>query len=343
MEYHFKNWKKELMGPEVKALAVLSFPAVRLLGITVNDLISDSRVQAKAMSMIGNRLPGQAALVSMMDLSLEAGAFGAQIEYSAHEVPTVRGRLIHNKEEAAALKVPAVWDGRCKIYIDAIAELMKTQPDRPVFAGVIGPFSLAGRLMDVSEIMIQCMMDPEYVQIVLRKATDFLKAYIGAYKAVGANGVIMAEPLAGLMSPAWLKEFSSDYIREITDELQEDSFSVIYHNCGPNTTLSVEEILSANCAAYHFGNAIPLKEILEKVGSGSIVMGNIDPVKYFKDGTKEEMAEAVRHLCSECAEYPNFVISSGCDIPPMANWENIDQFFASVKEYNEKKRGQGND
>lgn len=37
-----------------------------------------------------------------------------------------------------------------------------------------------------------------------------------------------------------------------------------------------------------------------------------------------------------CAEFPNFVISSGCDIPPASPWENIDAFFEAVEEfYNE--------
>ena len=42
--------------------------------------------------------------------------------------------------------------------------------DRPVLAGCIGPFSLAGRLMDVSEIMILCYEEPELVHAVLGKA-----------------------------------------------------------------------------------------------------------------------------------------------------------------------------
>ncbi len=29
--------------------------------------------------------------------------------------------------------------------------------------------------------------------------------------------------------------------------------------------------------------------------------------------------------------YPNFLISSGCDIPPITPWENIDAFFAAVQ------------
>ena len=35
----------------------------------------------------------------------------------------------------------------------------------------------------------------------------------------------------------------------------------------------------------------------------------------------------------ECCVYPNFAISSGCDIPPASKWENIDAFFAAVDEF----------
>ena len=34
-----------------------------------------------------------------------------------------------------------------------------------------------------------------------------------------------------------------------------------------------------------------------------------------------------------CCKYDNFVISSGCDIPPMSKWENIDAFFDAAAEF----------
>ena len=34
----------------------------------------------------------------------------------------------------------------------------------------------------------------------------------------------------------------------------------------------------------------------------------------------------------------NFVISSGCDIPPLSKWENIDAYFAAIEEYYDKER-----
>lgn len=336
MNFSFREWKKELMQDEVKGMLVLSFPCVQLMDISVKELLESASMQAKGMLKVAQELPKQSALVSMMDLSLEAHAFGSNVEVYDDEVPAVIGSIVNSMEDAEALKIPELSDGRCQIYIDAIGEVMKTNPDRPVFAGVIGPYSLAGRLMDVTEIMIQCMMDPDYVKLVLRKATDFLKKYIKAYKEVGANGVVMAEPLAGLLSPDMLEEFSSVYIKEIVDELQDDSFAIIYHNCGPSVVSCVDEILETGCSAYHFGNAITLKDILEKVDHDTLVMGNLDPVAYFRNGSVENMDQGVKALMEECGSYKNFVISSGCDIPPMSKWDNIRQFFTSVEKYNHK-------
>ena len=49
-------------------------------------------------------------------------------------------------------------------------------------------------------------------------------------------------------------------------------------------------------------------------------------------GTPESMTEAVHTLMERCKAYPNFVLSSGCDIPPDAKWNNIRAFFAAAAE-----------
>ena len=35
----------------------------------------------------------------------------------------------------------------------------------------------------------------------------------------------------------------------------------------------------------------------------------------------------------KCCKYKNYVVSTGCDIPPMSSWENIKAFFEAVDEY----------
>ncbi len=337
MKRDMKAWLSDMLHAETKkAMPVLSFPGASLLGIDVKELIFSSDNQAKAMAAVAQRVDS-AASVSLMDLSVEAECFGAPIHISEDEVPTVTGCVVSSPEEADALKVPHVGAGRTDIYIDAIRKAAELIQDRPVFAGVIGPFSLAGRLVDVTEAMIYCYEEPEMMHTVLSKATDFLIEYIKAYKEAGANGVVMAEPLAGLLSPDLAEEFSSRYVKKINEAVKSDDFLVIYHNCGNTTILTIDSILSTGSDAYHFGNAIDMAEMMKHIPADTIAMGNVDPAGVLRNGTPETVKQATKDIMGACCGYGNFVISSGCDIPPATPWKNIDAFFEAVNEFYQGK------
>jgi len=334
MKRDMNKWLEDQKAAKVKKpLPILSFPSIQLLGITVKDLISNSDNQAKGMKMIADKTDSAAA-VSLMDLSLEAECFGSEIRVSDDEVPTVVGSIVTDLDSAKALKVPRAGQaGRTPIYIESAGKAAKTITDRPVFAGVIGPFSLAGRLVGVSEAMIYCYEDPEMMHTVLSKTTEFLTAYIGEYKKTGVNGIIMAEPVTGLLSPALAAEFSSPYVRKITDAVRSEDFIIIYHNCGNATIKMIDSILETGANAFHFGNVIDMAEMMTHIPKDTIALGNIDPAGQFRNGTPESIRKATLELLSKCSVYPNFVISSGCDIPPLAKWENIEAFFAAVREF----------
>ncbi len=329
-----KTWIEELFSAELKKpLPILSFPSVSLLGISVKELISSSELQAKGMKAVADATDASAA-VSFMDLSVEAEAFGATICVSDDEVPTVKGRLVSDEDEAEALEIPEVGSARTGIYIDAVKKAVEMIKDRPVLAGMIGPFSLAARLLDVTEIMMDCYDDPDMVHVVLDKVTTFLIEYAKAYKATGAGGIMMAEPVSGLLSPTLEEEFSSPYVKRIVDAVQDESFSVIYHNCGDNVPKMLDSILSTGAAAYHFGNSVDMEsDIIAQVPESIFVMGNVDPAGILRMGTPEKVREATLALLGKCSKYPNFLLSSGCDIPPMTPWENIKAFFAAFEEY----------
>ena len=325
MKRDMRNWVSQMIqSPAKKPLPLLSFPCVQLMGISVRELIGSSQLQAKGMEKVASRVDSSAA-VSLMDLSLEAEAFGAAIHVSDGEVPTVVGALVTEPEEAEALAVPPVGAGRTGIYLDAIRKAGIT--DRPVLAGMIGPFSLAGRLLDVSEAMILCYEEPEMVHTVLEKATAFLISYCRAYREAGANGVVMAEPLAGLLSPKLAREFSHPYVKQIIEAVQTDDFAVIYHNCGDNAALMAKDIYRLGAMGYHFGDAIELAEVLPLAPADALVMGNISPAAQLLGGSPESVTAAVKALREKCGKYANFILSSGCDVPPMTPWENIDAFF----------------
>ena len=328
---YMKKWVMSLAESK-KPLPILSFPSAKLLGVTVYQLTHDAKTQASGIIRVASETDSAAA-VTMMDLSVEAEAFGCEIKADENEVPTVLGALITDEDEARALAVPEMGTARTGMFVEAAKLAKEAINDRPVLAGMIGPFSLAGRLMDVSEALVNCIAEPDFVHIALDKALEFLVSYAKAYKEAGLDGIVLAEPLSGLLSPDLEEEFSAPYVKKLIELVQDDDFIVIYHNCGPNVPLMTESLVSNGAAAYHFGDAVDLKEMLEKMPENIPVCGNISPSEQFLNGTPDSMKSAVTQLLEKCSVHRNFVLSSGCDIPPASSWENINAFFEASKDF----------
>ena len=335
MKTDMKKWMQDCINaPTKKALPILSFPGIQLTGHTVDEIVRSGHLQAVCMEAIARKFDTAAAF-SLMDLSVEAEAFGSPIHYSGDEVPTVTAALIHDEEEAEALQIPDVGAGRTGECVSGIREVSSLITDRPVLAGIIGPYSLAGRLLDMTEIMILCYEEPEMVETVLDKATEFLVKYAQAFKDAGANGIAIAEPAAGLLSPGLIEAFSTPYVKRICEAVEDDSFMVLYHNCG-NVIPLLENIKEIGAGGYSFGNAVDLEETLKVIPEDNIVIGNIDPAGIIRNGTPEQIRKETLSLMERCCKYPNFVIASGCDIPPMTPLENIEAFFQAVEEFYHK-------
>ena len=322
-------WDAAKVGSK-KAMPILSFPAAQKMGVSVETLVKSSELQSQAMQIVA-RDTATIAAVSLMDLSVEAEAFGAQVRFTKDEVPAITGQLVSDEDEANDLAVPELSAGRAMLCVEAVRAAKQTITDKPVIAGMIGPYSLAGRLMDVTEIMYLCFDEPETVHTVLDKATQYLIRYGQAMKDAGADGIMMAEPLAGILSPDMAVEFSMPYVKRIIDALQDEEFAVLYHNCGNSVPQMLEGIYALGAAASHFGNAIDMEAVMKVTPADILVMGNIDPAGQFASGTVESITAATRDLLDKCGSYPNFVPSSGCDIPAHAKWENIDAFFKAVE------------
>ena len=208
--------------------------------------------------------------------------------------------------------------------------------DRPILAGCIGPFTLAGRLYDISEIMVGIYLEPDAIKMLLDKCTQFLVAYVEEMKKLGAAGIFMAEPAAGLLSDEDCRTFSSEYVKRIVDVLQDDTFAVILHNCG-NTGQCTRAMVDSRAAALHFGNVIDMKGVMAECPSDILVMGNIDPVSIMKQATPEKVKETTLELLKDMKGYSNFALSTGCDVPPECPVGNIEAYFEAQHEYNQSK------
>lgn len=333
MKINMKQWVADIIHQkEVTAMPVMTHPGIELNGNTVREAVCNGKVHAEAVIKLTQAYQSAAAC-TIMDLTTEAESFGAEIAFGDEAVPAVVGHMLTDVKSINDLQVPSLSSGRIPQYLKANLLAARAIQDRPVFAGCIGPFSLAGRLYDMSEIMVLIYEHPDAAHTLLAKCTQFIEKYCEALKQTGVNGVLMAEPAAGLMSNDDCKTFSSAYVKYIVNKVQDDNFIVVLHNCG-NQGHCTEAMVETGAAAYHFGNKCQMEEVIKEVPPTALAMGNLDPVSLFKDGTPEQMRKATLDLLEKTRQYPNFVLSSGCDTPPHTPIENVNEFFKALDDWN---------
>jgi uroporphyrinogen decarboxylase len=333
---NINNWVSQQINNKKRiAIPIMTHPGIEMIGKKVKDAVQNGEVHALAIKKL-NKVYPVAAKTVIMDLTLEAEAFGCQIEFQENDMPHILGRLVSNAVEIENLKVPELSAGRVSQYLKANRLTVESTKDKPVFAGVIGPFSLAGRLFDMSEIMVACYMEPEAITCLLEKCTEFILKYCQELKNIGCSGVVIAEPAAGLLSNEDCQYFSSEYVKKIVDSVQDDTFLVILHNCG-NQGHCTEAMLNSGANAYHFGNAIDMVETLKFCPKDKLIMGNIDPVGVMKMRSAREVKAFTSDLLNRTSGFDNFVLSTGCDLPPHVPTENISAFFEALDDYNKVK------
>lgn len=332
MKTNMKDWMQSVLdNKDTIAVPIMTHSGIEMIGKKVVDAVTDGRVHYEAVKVLSEKYPSAASTV-IMDLTVEAEAFGSIVDFPENEVPNVIGRLVIDRESIEQLQIPDLTQGRIPQYLLA-NKLAAENIDKPVFSGCIGPFSLAGRLFDMSEIMMEIYINPDVTHLLLQKCTELILSYCQALKEQGTQGVVIAEPAAGLLSNDACRDFSSVYVKRIVEAVQDEQFLVVLHNCG-NTGHCTEAMVYTGAAGYHFGNKIDMKEALDACPPDVLVMGNLDPVSIFKMASEEEVYIATLDLLDRIGSYKNFILSSGCDTPPHVPFGNIEAFYNALQNYN---------
>lgn len=320
-----------LNSTERVAMPIGVYAGLEITGASVKDAVVNPQDQLDAVLALHERFHTQVMLTAM-DLSAEAEAFGCQIRMSDDEIPTVIGRKVTTDVEISKLPIPSAGDGRTTVHLQTAEKIVSLSKGVPVLGGTIGPFSLAGRLFGVSEAMELSLIDPDLLDVLLQKVTRFLTEYILAFRATGVDGVIMAEPAAGLLSPRGLSRFSSTYIKQIIEQTCSEDFTVLLHNCGAKL-VHLPKILESGAEIFHFGAPMDIGLAIQQVDCEVILGGNLDPTSIFYSGNADEVTAQTKALMQLTQGYKNFIASSGCDIPPHTPVENLDAFYQTVREY----------
>ena len=331
METRFAKFIREHRGR--LAMPLCTYSGLEITGESVEDLVSVPGSQFKAIMALNDRYRTP-VLITAIDTTVEAEAYGCEVKIPASEEPSVVGRLVTGSTDLAALADPVPGDARTRVPLETAWRLTAEVGEAvPVLGAMVGPFALASRLFGRAEAVAATSTEPETIEALLDIVTGFLCRYALEFRETGAWGILVAEAAAGDLSPESVARFSSPFVKRIVKAVETPDFAVILHG-GRASAGHLGPLLEAGASFFHLGPAADMAAALALVAPEIVLAGNLDPAQVFQRGTAQAAGEATRALLESTRPYQNFVISSGGDIPSGSPLANLNAFFRAVAEFN---------
>jgi uroporphyrinogen decarboxylase len=309
--------------PEDRTLVIplLGAPGVQLSDTTLRENLTDWEVQFNTIRLMVEKFQPD-GIFPFMDLTVEAEALGLEIYFPEFENPSVKNHSIKTEVDLKALRSRYKGiSGRMPVFIKAVENIAK---NFHIIKGAyaIGPFTLAGELMGVSELCMNVILNPGLAHNFIEFSTYVIKDYVKALLDAGAETVAILEPSAVMLSPDQFAEFSGRYFSYLAEELKAP---LILHICG-NSTHLLKKMSNTGAAGLSLDSPVNLREASKIVPGNVALIGNLDPVRIFLQSTPEQVAKATMDLLGQMEGIKNFILSSGCDLPIGTPLQNIEVF-----------------
>jgi uroporphyrinogen decarboxylase len=331
METRFAKFVREFPGR--LAMPLCTYSGLEITGESIEDMVSVPGSQFKAIMALADRYRTP-VLMTAIDTTVEAEAYGCEIKISARVAPSVVGRLVTSVNDVGTLADPVPGDARTRVPLETAWRLTAEVGESvPVIGAMLGPFALATRLFGLNEALAATSTEPETVEALLDIVTGFLCRYALEFRETGAWGIFVAEAAAGKLPPQGLARFSAPFVKRIVKAVETTDFAVIVHNCHASSE-HLDAMLESGAGLYHVGPGLDVVGALARVSPEIVLSGNIDATAIFEKGQAQTAGEATRALLEATRPHKNFVISSGCDIPPGSPLANLNAFFRAVADFN---------
>ena len=95
-----------------------------------------------------------------------------------------------------------------------------------------------------------------------------------------------------------------------------------------------DAMVRSGAAGLHFGNKIDMTDALSNCPENLLVMGNLDHVELFKHSSADKVYTKTMDLLEKNNSLKNFVLSTGCDVPPHVPFKNIEAFYQALDDFN---------
>jgi [methyl-Co(III) methanol-specific corrinoid protein]:coenzyme M methyltransferase len=267
------------------------------------------------------------------DVGIEAEVLGSKVNYYPHSkdilYPTISQ---HPAEKVEDLEIRAPSDltkaGRIPLVLQALRFLKEEVGDQVAIGSwVLGPYTLAGQLVDLSNLAKAAFKKKELVSKVLDKLADVLIEVIRLYKTAGADYITVREMGAGpdILSPRIFESLVQPHLKRIFADIESPK---ILHICG-DTNEIVEQMALCGSDALSVEKKNDVAETRKKLGPDLLIFGELDAYGVLSQGKPDDVDRAVK----EAVDRGVNAIWPGCDIWPVVPKENMEALIAAARKY----------
>jgi uroporphyrinogen decarboxylase len=315
--------KRRLVAP------LAGFPGVEMIGSTIKLAQQNYGEHYKAIRRLVDEFHPDLAF-PLMDLAVEANALGRYTIFPRDDSATVpKDRFtIGDLEKLEEINIS--FDSRLTGYVEMMKMMSVTLPAGILKGGyVVGPFTLAGLMMGADDTVMATVLDPQLLHRLCHFTTERIQEYVQLLISAGADVICILEPSAVMLSPEQFSEFSAIYIRHITESFKYSGIGFVYHTCG-NTMHLVEKMVRSGVQGVSLDSpdvGVDLAGVARGLPEDVVAIGNVNPATTMRFGTPGEVRDQVSTLLKAMEPYPNFILSTGCDLPQETPPANIRTFM----------------
>jgi [methyl-Co(III) methanol-specific corrinoid protein]:coenzyme M methyltransferase len=318
-------------------------PCFSGMGMVTIQVIDEMCIRFAEVHVSANNLARSARLTAEM-----FGYDAAVVPYDMCTVPEALGcgaSLYENSDEILYPTVPSKWEkiddvvipddflnrGRLPLVDEALTILKsETNADLALGGWVLGPFTMAGQIVELDRLLKGVRKDKERTQAFLDRMTDLVIKVARHYQALGVDYLNVREMGTGsdLLSPKVWETLIGPNLKKIFDKME---IPTINHICG-STDLIVEMMNDCGADAISVDQKNNLAESRKKIGNDTLLLGNFDPYGTLVTGDLSDVAPTIK----KCIEDGADAVWPGCDIWPDAKKENVEAYVRAVHEYGKK-------
>ncbi len=294
------------------------------IGANYHDYATCAETQAAGQCAVAKDF-GLDHVSVISDPCCEAADLGAAVFYPPDAPPAIieEHALLDDTSILHGLRIPDPHreGSRMANRITAVRLLHERMKDSHFIEGwVEGPCAESADLRGINTLMTDYYDDEDFVHELASFCVDVALKFATAQIEAGADIIGIGDAAASLTSRAIYDEFIFPHEKRLVDGIHAAGGRVRLHICGRSSHL-LDAIARLECEIVDLDTLVNLRTARETMGGRQVLLGNIDTVSVVKNGSVEEVRQALAQCRADAG--PAWIAGAGCEIPRFSPLENV--------------------